>query len=246
MSKIETVVLNRVTPPWNHGLDDYQPAEEMLKVGLDIVKRHENGEKLYFRFNTGDRKGSIAFLKKIDKKKLFKLEKDIHRRHSFSSEPQVEYRFYFSGIFGWDDRKNTARAELFVQGDQISFLDGYTDESVWEKADKKAEAAAIKENTVVKDMRGTVIKEGDIVIFINSRYGGGSRLDYGIVDEIHVKVDHHSHNGKKTVEVTTIVKNARQERGKDIMSKIKNPEHYLLIVTGTDLEDGALEKRLST
>ena len=90
------------------------------------------------------------------------------------------------------------------------------------------------------------IKEGDIVIFINSRYGGGSRLDYGIVDEIHAKVDHHSHNGKKTVEVTTIVKNARQERGKDIMSKIKNPEHYLLIVTGTDLEDGALEKRLST
>jgi len=232
--------LARPNVPYDHGPEDHEPSEKIMAIANDIFVRFANGEKLYFQFNFGERKGSIAYLKKLDtdclriKKKIIKGWKG----------PRIDYQIQMKGTVAWDDRKNTAKVDFFVNG-AMSFLDGYSGESVWLKTDVKAEAAKIKAESKIYDMRGREIKEDDVVVFINSRYGSGSCLDYGIVQEIKVKVTHNTYYKRKETEITAIIKNVRMDSdGRDILSKVKNPESYVLVVTGTDLEADVVAARL--
>lgn len=239
---MKEIDLNRVYVPSTHAPEDYAPGEEMLVVAQNIIDRFNSGEKLYFQFKNGDRKGSIAFLKKIEEN--YRITK---RTRSTFRGPQPEYSIHIKGTVGWDDRKNTAKVDLFASHVKFTFLDGYEEKSVWIKEDVKAEAEEIKKSTKVLDMRGKEINEGDIVVFINSRYGSGSCLDYGVVRDIIVKVRHNNYRNKKEVDIITVIENTRVSNiGTPIFSKIKNPKDYILVVTGTDLADDALMSKLES
>ena len=209
--------------PHPNGTDDEHEFDEIVRVFKEIKHKIKDGDRVYIGYPEGERAGSIGYIKK--------LECDVEK-----IVPSVNYSPYgwqldgawrchpgFHAVLAWDKRPN--KLKCYIGHDMVYFPD-YEGPTLWEKFDKKGAEKKAMEAVVVLDREGNVLEVGDPVIYINSRYGSGSRLDRGIVSDIKVKV-RVQRRGDYT-ELNVIVQNADGAE----KSKIRNPEYYILKVAG--------------
>lgn len=238
---------------FNYPIDDngsayYQPCEDLMVMIQRIVEDVNDHKKVYVRFVSGERKGSIAFIKKIIN---YRCNKSIQSRGYFSNkEPTPEYLFTLDSQLGWDDRKNTAKVKLFDRyvPYQLELLPDYDGPTVWKNIDLKNEAKLILEDNPPKDMRGKIINKDDKVVFINARYGSGAELDYGIVNEIVSKASF-DYKGDCSAEITVVIHSLQynnQSKSEPLISKIKYPDKSILIVNDSNIVEDMLLVKLSS
>lgn len=230
--------INLKTPyvPHRHS-GPYQPSIDMMQILNDIVNNVERKEKVYIKMTNGVFKDSIAYIKTI---KEHKCEESPDR---WSSTPSArQYTINMEVVLAFDDRKNVTTQNIFNDG--FIYLSEYEGPTIWSKTDVKTEAAKIKAETIVHDMRDVQLNEGDTVIYINARYGEGSQLAFGIIDEIKVKVSF-NWRGSQEVETLVIIKNLEQNSdGAAVVSKIKNPSQYILNVTDNIIGEEILMEKM--
>ena len=205
--------------PHPNGTDDEHEFDEIVRVFKEIKNKIKDGDRVYIGYPEGERAGSIGYIKK--------LECNVDR-----ISPSVNYSAYgygggwrcnpgFHAVLAWDKRPN--KLKCYIGHDMVYFPD-YTGPTLWEKFDQKGAEQKATEAVVVLDREGNVLEVGDPVIYINSRYGSGARLDRGIVSDIKVKVRVQRRGDYS--ELNVIVQNANGTEE----SKIRNPEYYILKV----------------
>jgi len=232
--------------PRKDGSAYYQPCEDLSNTIKRIVADVDLKKKIYVRFIAGEREGSIAFIKKI----LDHGCRKSMRSGLFSTDREIwpEYSFTLDAQLGWDDRKNVAKVKFFdhYASYQLELLLDYNGPTVWKNSDLKNEAAIALKNDPPADMRGRIIKENDKVVFINSRYGSGAELDYGVVNEIKSKA---SFNYKREcqIDITVIVHSLQhtdRSGDNDMVSKLKHPSRSVLVVNDNDIVEDMLLAKL--
>lgn len=218
----------------------YEIPEEVMAIDQllnEIKERFEKKEKVYIRVNKGKHKGAIGFIKKIKS-----FEAEIKRNPGRANE-WYTWKHHLEVTLGFDDRKNvTSTVACGYRSDE--YLRNYKGKTVWvlDKLEDKCKKAG---EEPIYDMRGNELKVGDIVVFINARYGNGSSLDYGKIDDIKTTVKQ-TYNGSAFKRHVVVRSLRRSKNGNPEQSKINHPENYILCVTGTDIEDDAVLAKLQT
>lgn len=207
--------------PYPNGVPekDHDLLQPFIDVLNEIIDKVNAGERVYLEITSGERKGSIAYIKEFDS--------DYDQK-----EPVISYSRYFRDhtarisspslmvILGWDKRRNKIK---WSTSRSTNYLRGYKGETVWEKFDKKkAEAKLLEENDIV-DREGNVLKEGDRVVYINARYGSGGSLDRGTIEQIKFNVQKYEYNDAESQTVHVIIRNDNGQK-----SDIKRPELSIL------------------
>lgn len=141
----------------------------------------------------------------------------------------------------WDDRKNTAKVDF--NNNDVVYLPKYEGKTVWFIFD--AAAFAKKNAKKVCDRLGREIKEGDVVTYINARYGSGATIDFGVVQ----KIVHKASRGFRSsieIETTVHIETIAVEEGERVeASKITRPERSIMVMTDVDLFDEAFVAKLT-
>lgn len=207
--------------PHPEGTEDEHGYAQIIQVFKEIRNKIKDGDRVYIGYPDGERAGSIGYIKK--------LECDVEKIVPSVNYSAIGYRMYdgggwrcypgFHAVLAWDKRPN--KLKCYIGHDMVYFPD-YGGPTLWEKFDKKAAEKKATEAVVVKDREGNVLEVGDPVIYINSRYGSGARLERGIVSDIKVKVRVQRRGDYSELQV--IVQNTKGVEE----SKIRNPEYYIL------------------
>lgn len=167
--------------------NDPKLAEIMQKVETfknaynEIKALYEAGKPVYVEITSGDWKGSIA---KFVITKF--VEPQMHRLHNFhNTHESHNFEGAMLGTLAWDGRKNSVKVSTYAGN--LVWLKDYYGPTLYKKVDKKAVAAKIKAQAVFKDRDGNILNISDKVLYVNIRYGSGSRLERGTITEKKVK-----------------------------------------------------------
>jgi len=196
----------------------------------DIIKKVEAKENVYVKFteNHNKRPGAIALVKKIE---------GSPAKYNKYGDKKSWYTFHLK----WDDRKNTTKVELNHQRNFV-YLPDYEGPTVWYMFDPKAYAEEHAEP--VLDRLGSELNVNDTVVYINSRYGFGADLDFGVIREIKRvgKIDWHN---KKFVDEMVIIESISiDEIATPLKSKIKCSDRSIIKINDVDLSNEAFIRKL--
>lgn len=172
------------SPLGNGFADEDDPkALEFVEIYNHILDRIK-AKDLYIEYVSGNLKGSIA---RIEPGKISNQETEIWRRRNMSWNSDKPFyisrtQFYFQTRFA--GRKN-CRQENSSNKD-IVFLPNYKGPTVYQVFDvEKAKQDYIK-NAQFYDIEGRELNIGDLVLYINIRYGYATELCRGFVKEVRV------------------------------------------------------------
>ena len=195
-----------------------------------------------------------------DKKQVFVKFPDQHHTHpraialvrKMTTDTKTEYYGqHKKDQFGnyvvhlkWSDRKNTAAVRLnYWEVKSFLYLPDYNGDTVWTKLDKKKFVE--DKAKLVYDRLGHEIKVGDVVTYINARYGEGTTIDFGVVQKIEHKVDNRYHGGPFVTPIVHIKSIAVGDEDTPKISKIKKPRRSIMVMTDIDLNDEAFVAKLT-
>ena len=197
-----------------HGFDEIMETLQMIKAKID------KDERIYVGITTGERKGSIAYVKEYDELFVNNLSEEPHgcrMTWGAGGRDNWGHRINIYGlncVLGWEKRRNKIQWN-FYKG--TVFLPEYEGPTVWKKFDKKDAVGFYLLENPPKDRDGNLLEKGDRVIYINARYGEGACLDRGVITEIkgNVKV----WGERKAYETRVFIDNDEGQK-----SKITKPE----------------------
>lgn len=174
--------------PFPGGTPVREPSgEEFIEALREMQAKHDRGELVYVEILDGDRKGSIARYR--PKETTAEVYEGPVFLVGIGRQNGWHYKGYGSGTLHWDGRRNTPTVRPGTYyADKMAYLPDYTGPTVWEKFDAKAAKEAILADPQVEDMDGRLLSVGDEVVYINIRYGSGTRLDRGTVVRFDVSV----------------------------------------------------------
>ncbi len=121
-----------------------------------------------------------------------------------------------TGYLKWDNRTNKPKAD--ITDNDVVWLKGYYGDTLWNvksSEDRKNEEL----QKPVLDIDNNILNVGDVVVYINARYGSGMKLCTGIIDRLEAEY----HKNDDTVSIYTIVKNI--DNGEE--SKISNSPEFI-------------------
>lgn len=207
--------------PYPNGVNECD--ENLLQPFLDILNEIRDkildGEKVYIRITSGERKGSIAYIVKLDPD--YNNMPPILRTSNYFRDSTVRINSAnLNVILGWEGRRNRIKWSTHTS---TEYLRGYTGPTVWEKFDKKATEEKYLEDNPIFDRSGNALSKGDRVLYINARYGCAARLDCGVVKDLKYGIMKTSYNDGEAVTPHVIIKN---DDGSD--SDIKRPSLSIL------------------
>ncbi len=161
--------------------DILKQIEEFKNACSEIKALHEAGKPVYVEVTAGDWKGSIAEfeIEKFFGPDLHRLNNFHNKFESFNFDGGIRGRLYFKG------RQKPIQGSTY--NGNLVWLKNYRGPTLYKKVDKKAIAEKIKSTTVFKDRDGNVLNISDKVLYVNIRYGSGSRLERGTITEKKVK-----------------------------------------------------------
>lgn len=195
--------------PYPNGATDKKYFDQIIWAYESIKSILDAGKKVYVGYTTGERAGSIAYIKEV-LSDSDKIVPEVYFSHNTWKKGH-DWRCWsgFQAVLGWDGRRNAVKC--FINHDIVYFPD-YEGPTVWEKFDKKAAEKSAAEAAIVLDRDGNILEIGDRVLYINARYGGAACLDRGTISDIKVKVnkcrnDIHS-------ELNVIIDNDNNEQSK--------------------------------
>ena len=208
-------------PPYYNGFEnkDDPAAVEYVRLFNEAVRQLREG-KLYVRFKSGDRAGSIARLTPDIKGYEKNAAKDIEILHCtiYRFNPKATYDFsssYVYAVCNWDGRKN--KVKLYLPHPEVEILLNYDGPTFWAKFDAKSAKEKALQNPEQYDIDGNLLNINDKVLYINARYGSGMELCHGVIKEFTASVD------SKRTEIFTIVRSDESTDEREILSKISNP-----------------------
>lgn len=187
---IAPVYLNaavRLNNPFPNGAPEANCYDEIIAVYKEIKAKLDAGERVYVGYTTGERAGSIAYIKEVETAPDRIIPQPRHRT-GWHWDKNIEWDCYvgFPAVLGWEKRRNKVKCSI---GRDMVYFPNYTGPTIWEKFDKKAAEKAAAEEVIVKDRDGNVLAIGDRVLYINARYGGAAQLDRGTISDIKVKIN---------------------------------------------------------
>lgn len=139
------------------------------KLISDVIEMVQKGDKIYFEITKGDYAGSIAQV----------FEDPKHPLKIYDNSGRKIIHNWITLRAKWDGRKNNIKLPF---GNSL-WLRGYQGPTVFKRINSKADKIARIDAMKPEDFDGNRLYVGDEVIYINSRYGSGSRLDHGIIKE---------------------------------------------------------------
>ena len=220
MSEVETIPL---TNPYPNGVVEEQKhlLEPFVSTLKEIRNKITSGERVYIQITSGERKGSIAYIKKLDPD-----YQNIEARLSYRSRNfrgsylyHVE-NYWLCVILGWDKRRNQIK---WSTNDHCEYLRNYKGPTVWKKFDKKAVEKKLLKETVILDRENNELKVGDRVLYINARYGSAATLDRGTIEDIKISATKTTYSDKEYHTIHVKIKN---NNGSE--SDIKTPHSSIL------------------
>lgn len=217
----------------------FNDSEEMIKHIRAIKRLVNNCERIYIRYILGPRKGSIAYIRSINY--------CVAKKRTIHSGKFRKFDMLLEVDLSWDNKRSVIQESLIISNVPTAFewLVGYDGPTVWVNKDKKLLAKEILETYPQFDMRGNVIKVGDKVIFINSRYGKAARLDYGVIKELKVSIQY-DYYYNRSHDIVAVISSVRNDNGKEIISNIKAISESIIVINNTDLIDDMLMAKLES
>lgn len=197
-----------------------------------IVEKVKNKERVLVKFLDGHEKrpSAIALIKKVTGEPAVK--------NQYGETKPSDYTFHLK----WDDRKNTTKVRINYAREFV-YLSDYDGSTVWYMFDPKEYAEQNAEP--VEDRIGNELKVNDAVVFINSRYGSGANIDFGVVREIKHKGVRDSYHKNEYVDTTVIIESIAIDEGDEpLMCKINHPYRSVIKMTDVDLHNEALIRKL--
>jgi hypothetical protein len=164
-----------VSPHTYRGTEEELLSEPFFKNQQLIQQKFIEDGFIYIRVKEGDYEGSIAKFTTNNsekEKKLFVLTRSRERSYNIN--------FYFYGNLSWDKKRNNPKFILYQNNAEI--LLGYRGETVLKRVDFKKQAKKLRELELY-DINDKVLALGDSVLYINTRYGGGTCLSKGVIVE---------------------------------------------------------------
>jgi len=226
---------------WISFSNHYSNQEDVLEVFKEIKKLYDKKEKIFIRWDSGDREGSIGEIKKIFE---FKIEKA--RRYNNIGQ---HYYLKFRASVGFKGKPNRATINLYKLSDSFTWLKDYEGPTVWKKLDKDEESKRKLDENPLSDMRGNKISVNDVVVFttLTSRYGrrADKVLDYGIVRNLGYRYTY-NHKKIRVYEPSVIVESVTRRDGGTPYTEEIFDQRALLIINDTELHDDALLAKLQT
>ena len=207
--------------PYPNGVDVGKEhlLEPFLCILREIRSKILSGERVYIRITAGERKGSIAYIEKLDPDHNNDAPTITHNRYFREPNSRIN-NSSLNVILRWDKRRNRIKWSTY---NNCEYLRDYTGPTVWEKFDKKAAEKKLMEETDISDRDGTILKKGDRVLYINARYGCGASLDRGTIEEIKFNVQKTEYQDREYTSVHVIIKNDDGSK-----SDIKSPQLSIL------------------
>ena len=203
-----------VKSPYNNGFENENDPTALAYIEtMKEVREALKEGRLFARFISGDRKGSVCKLvPKYDKE----YETYIKRlRLNFNGINYTLENCYLFCLGKWTGRSN--KPQITLPNKDIEVIIDYDGPTVWKVFDKKAAKEEILKTPNQRDMDGNLLEVGDKVLYINARYGSGMRLDRGVVKEFKVSVDSNTHS------ISTVIENEHE-----ILSTINDSSNMVL------------------
>lgn len=174
---------------------------EDLNQALDEL---EEG-RLYCRFFTGDREGSIAKL--VPERPVDGRAEIVYHLSIFNQN--LRYRVevpYVQVRAKWTGRSNKPKFAIPYDCREMELLIGYDGPTVWKKFDaQEAKEHVLRDGVELPDIDGQTLRVGDEVLYVNIRYGRGTKLCHGTVKRFDVSVD------SKRTEVSIVIEGSEGE-----------------------------------
>lgn len=180
----------------------------------EIVRAIESN-RLYVRFKSGDRAGSIARVTPLYDRDI--VMPDIQRGRRWDSQLFDMNMGYVSCELRWDGRPNKVKHAIPYNSlmDDAEYIIGNLS-TEYRMVDKNNAKSTAISQTPFNDFEGKELAVGDEVVYINSRYGSASCLERGKITAF----DATGSNGKfKTFVAVT--------SNGGIESKISDPSSYI-------------------
>lgn len=213
--------------PYPNGVleDDKDLLQPFFELINEVRDKIHNGERVYLEITSGERKGSIAYVHKIDPS--YKDHTPKYHLNTMFRDRKVYMPYYLNVILGWDKRRNKIKWSTYHY---TNYLKGYKGPTVWKKFDKKKAEKELLKNQPVVDRDGNILKEGDRVLYINARYGSGATLDRGTIIKIKYSVQKTEYRDN-TFNITHVI--IKNDDGSE--SDIKKPELSILKIKESGL-----------
>lgn len=204
--------------PHPNGTADKKDFDGHIAAFAEILTKLKAGKRVYLGIPEGERAGSIAYIKEVDRD-LDSLEPPAPRYNSYSSgKTPWQCNAGFHCTLGWDKRRNKIKHYV---GHGDVYLPDYDGPTVWKKFDKKAEEEKLLQTALILDRDGNELGIGDRVIYINARYGSAACLDRGNIHDIKINVQKGRRKQYETLHVLI-----RNDDGTD--SDIRYPERSII------------------
>lgn len=150
--------------------------------------------KLFVKFISGDRKGSIARVK-LEPEISYQTQTyaRIEQMRVRSRDPiryEIKPAFLYL-VATWDKRRNSCK--FTGPSQETVFLPNYEGPTVYKMFDKKAAKEKLLREPKQLDIDGKLLAVGDKVLYINARYGNAFRLTHGTILEFKASVDSNGH-----------------------------------------------------
>ncbi|QQG33938.1 hypothetical protein ZPAH1_orf00176 [Aeromonas phage ZPAH1] len=151
-------------------------SEEYINM-VRVVEHIKQHGYCYIYVTSGDYTGSVA--KFIPADGEFDNHKTLYWR-TYSRETSYNSKYYVNGRLKWVGKKNNPKFTLMSKSCYVIIPDeGEKIEEVLVRYDPKKERESMELSA--KDIDGRSIEIGDLVLYINTRYGSGSELCHGRV-----------------------------------------------------------------
>lgn len=168
-------------------------SEETLFCNEDFIKLKQINDYLsekgfcHVRVKGGDYDGSIA---KFTPDVNGSLYKRVNNRNI-----RWNVKHYWDGRLSWKGKRNNPKFDVMYTTCDV-LLD-YEGDEILKRFDIKKESKKLLEKPL-HDIDGHVITKGDEVLYVNIRYGNGSKLCHGVVSDFKA----HARDGYVSVIVT--------------------------------------------
>ena len=236
--------VNLIYKHWEDTNRRYIPNLDLENLYIELKEKVEKGEKVYVRFCDTDKKrpGAIAFIKRFEGEPFDPNPADKGTYYQYRNGKESRYTIKL----GWEDRKNTAQVQLNswkARAGDLVYLPDYKGPTKWSELD--IDKLINEKGKIIKDRLGNELSKGDVVVYINARYGDGATLDFGTIKEIKQKAKR-TYRGQMDLETTVIIETIATKKNEKVMeSKIRKPERSIAKINDVDLFDEAFIRKLT-
>ena len=173
-----------------------------------LADYNKNNGYLYVNITKGQKIGSIAKL-------VSKNKPEINMRKDWWDNSKWNVFIQYDGELRWDGRKNKVKGCL---NEFTRWLKNYSGDTVFKNVSAKKEKEKALQIPVL-DIKGNKLEIGDPVLYINTRYGDGSKLCFGKLSGFEATYSKY-YGSTKVYTIVTL-------DGDDQENKISNPDEYI-------------------